>query len=72
MQLRKLHSTNEIVRRVGSLFDGTNIASRDQGHMDKAIVHSLNDDRVTVQWTWYERGKEKWMEEIQLDRVPSS
>jgi hypothetical protein len=40
--------------------------------MDKAIVHFFNDDHVTVQWTWYEKGKEKWMEEIQFDRLPPS
>ena len=44
--------------------DGTNMASRDKGHMDKAVYQFESDERFTSQWTWYQDGKESWMEEI--------
>jgi hypothetical protein len=44
--------------------DGTNIPTRDKGHMDKAIFRFEAPDRVTSRWTWYENGTEKWFEEI--------
>ena len=51
-----------------TFLDGGNLASRDRGHMDKAVFRFLEDGRVTTQWTWYQDGKEKWMEEIQMAR----
>ena len=48
--------------------DGTNMASRDKGHMDKAIFRFKSDDEFTSQWTWYQDGKESWMEEIRNTR----
>ena len=44
--------------------DGTNMADRDKGHMDKAVFRFESDERFTSQWTWYQDGKENWMEEI--------
>ena len=56
-------------RRVTFTFvDGTNLPSRDRGHMDKAVYHFEDDDRFTSRWTWYQDGKEKWMEEIRYRR----
>jgi len=49
--------------------DGTNLPSRDQGHMDKAIFRFVDDGSFSSQWTWYQDGKEKWMEEIQYRRL---
>jgi hypothetical protein len=54
-----------------TFLDGTNLPTRDSGHMDKVIVHFLEENHVTMQWTWYQDGKEKWMEEVQYDRLPS-
>ena len=50
--------------------DGTNLPTRDRGHMDKVIIRFQDDNHVTSQWTWYQAGKESWMEEIQLERIP--
>ena len=49
--------------------DGTNMASRDKGHMDKVVFIFKGDDEYTDQWTWYQDGQEKWMEEVVNVRV---
>jgi hypothetical protein len=49
--------------------DGGNIASRDKGHMDKALYRLIDQDHFASQWTWYEGGSERWMEEIVYERV---
>ena len=49
--------------------DATGIASRDEGHMDKAIFQLVDDDRFTSRWTWYEKGTESWLEEIEHQRT---
>jgi hypothetical protein len=51
-----------------TFLDATNLPSRDRGHMDKLVFRFIDDNHVTSQWTWYQNGKESWMEEIQLDR----
>jgi hypothetical protein len=52
-------------RRVVFTFrDGTNIPTRDKGHMDRAVFTFETPDRVTSRWSWYQDGEEKWMEEI--------
>jgi hypothetical protein len=53
-----------------TFLDGANIPTRDRGHMDKAIFRFIDDNRVTSRWTWYQDGKERWMEEIHLERQP--
>jgi hypothetical protein len=52
--------------------DGTNMASRDVGHMDKVVVQFEGPDRFRSQWTFYAKGKEQWMEEITYKRVHES
>ena len=52
-----------------TFLDGTNIPTRDRGHMDKAVFKFESPDRFTSQWTWYQNGKEQWMEEIEYTRV---
>jgi hypothetical protein len=37
--------------------DGTNLSSRDQGHMDKAIFHFIDEDHILSRWTWYQNGR---------------
>jgi len=51
-----------------TFLDGTNMPSRNRGHMDKAVFRFVDDNHVTSQWTWYQDGKESWMEEITLER----
>ncbi|MCI0348944.1 MAG: hypothetical protein L0Z53_05910 [Acidobacteriales bacterium] len=68
----KLTSASEDGRRVTFEFlDGTNLPSRDRGHMDKVVFTFPDDDNFTSQWTWYEKGKETWQEVIEHRRVRS-
>jgi hypothetical protein len=57
---------------VFTFVDGSNIPTRDRGHMDKAIFRFEGPDRMTSHWTWYQDGKEKWMEEIVQTRRPET
>ena len=49
--------------------DATNLPSRDKGHMDKHAMMFDGPDRLRTQWTWYQDGKESWMEEIEHRRA---
>ena len=49
--------------------DATGIRSRDEGHMDKMVLQFLGPDRYRSRWTWYSKGSERWMEEIDYTRV---
>jgi hypothetical protein len=49
--------------------DGTNLPDRDRGHMDKVVFQFIDDDHFSSQWTWYQNGEEKWMEEIKHERI---
>ena len=49
--------------------DGTNLPSRDTGHMDKAIFRFVDDAHYSSQWTFYQDGQESWMEEIVYERI---
>ena len=55
-----------------TFLDATNLPSRDNGHMDKAVYRFDGDDRFTTKWTWYQNGQERWVEEIAMTRVPSA
>lgn len=48
--------------------DGGNLPTRDRGHMDRVVYRFLDGNRVSSQWTWFQDGKEQWMEEILLER----
>ena len=50
--------------------DGANIPTRDRGHMDRAVFTFEAGDRVRSRWTWYQDGKERWLEEIVQTRKP--
>lgn len=52
-----------------TFLDSTNLASRDKGHMDRAVYKFADDGTYTTQWTWYQNGQERWMEEIKCTRV---
>jgi len=56
-------------RIVFTFLDGTNLPSRDRGHMDQAIFRFESPDCFTSRWTWYQNGKERWMEEIVCARI---
>jgi hypothetical protein len=58
-------------RRIEFTFvDGANLSDRNRGHMDRAVFRFLPDGRVSSRWTWYQNGQERWMEEIELVRIP--
>lgn len=49
--------------------DGVNLPDRSKGHMDSAYFEFRDDRTVVTKWTWYEDGKERWMEDIILARA---
>ena len=56
-------------RRIEFTFlDGTNLPTRNTGHMDRAVFEFHDHRRFTSRWTWYQDGQEKWMEEIVYTR----
>jgi hypothetical protein len=52
-----------------TFLDGLNLPSRELGHMDKLVLRFQDDDHYVAQWTWYQDGRESWMEEIHRTRV---
>jgi hypothetical protein len=54
---------------VFSFLDGTNLPSRETGHMDQVVLRFGDDDHFTSRWSWYEAGSEKWFEDIRYERV---
>lgn len=54
---------------VFTFLDGTNLPSRDAGHMDKAVYHFDAPDQFRSRWTWYQKGQETWFEDIRYTRV---
>lgn len=51
-----------------TFLDATNLPTRDHGHMDKVVYTFADDDHFTSRWTWFENGKERWMEEVTATR----
>jgi hypothetical protein len=47
-----------------AFLDGTNMRSRDDGHMDRAVFTIESPDRYRSRWTFFRNGQEQWMEEI--------
>lgn len=52
-----------------TFLDGLNLPTRNLGHMDKLVMRIQDDGRYSSQWTWYQDGRESWMEEIHNARV---
>jgi hypothetical protein len=52
-----------------TFLDGLNLPSRDLGHMDKLVMRFRDDDHYVAQWSWYQDGQERWMEEIHRTRL---
>ena len=55
-----------------SFLDATNLPSRDTGHMDSVKFRFRDENHYTEQWSWYQKGQEQWMEEIDMERLPDS
>jgi len=55
-----------------AFLDATNLPSHDTGHMDKVVYKFADDDHFTTQWTWFEHGREQWMEEVAAVRTGRS
>jgi predicted enzyme related to lactoylglutathione lyase len=49
--------------------DATNLAARDQGHMDEALLRFEGSDTFSSQWSFFQNGKTSWMEEIHYRRI---
>ena len=47
-----------------NFLDATNLASRASGHMHAVVIKFVDDTHFDEQWSWYENGKERWMETI--------
>ncbi|MGQ0721113.1 MAG: hypothetical protein ACT4PE_06000 [Candidatus Eiseniibacteriota bacterium] len=62
----------EVTELTFEFLDGTNLSTRDRGHMDKVVFRFLGTDEFTTRWTWYQDGKESWMEEIRCTRAPDA
>jgi len=55
-----------------SFLDATNLASPAAGHMHSVVMTFLDDNHFSEQWSWYENGKEQWMESVTNERVASA
>jgi hypothetical protein len=60
--------SDDLTKITFEFLDATNLKGRDQGHMDKVVFEFNGKDRFTSQWTWYQKGKESWMEKIEHRR----
>lgn len=49
--------------------DATGMQSRDTGHMEKVSMRLIDGDHRSERWTWYEKGEEKWLEDVDLTRT---
>jgi hypothetical protein len=47
---------------------GTNIPTRDVGHMDRVVVYFEDEDHFSSQWSWYANGKQILFETIRYER----
>lgn len=56
-------------RVVFRFVSGTNMQSRDIGHMDAVEFRFVDADHVRSRWSWYAKGQERWFEEVEQVRV---
>jgi hypothetical protein len=52
-----------------SFLDATNLASNSAGHMHSVVMTFSDDNHFSERWSWYQNGKEQWMESVQNERV---
>ena len=55
-----------------TFLDATNLAARDQGHMDSAVLRFEGPDSFSSSWSWYQAGETRWLEEIRYRRVDAA
>ena len=55
-----------------TFLDATGLASPNAGHMHSVVLTFVDDNHYTDQWSWYQGGKEEWMETVQNERVASA
>jgi hypothetical protein len=55
-----------------AFLDATNMASRTTGHMHAVTITFLDHNHFNEQWSWYENGREQWMETVHNERMPSA
>ena len=66
----RMTSTAEGGKEVTFTFlDATNLASRNQGHMDSVVFRFQDPDHYSSRWSFFKDGREDWMEEIHYERV---
>jgi len=58
-------ATKRVVFRYVS---GTNMKSRETGHMDSAVFEFVDESHVRSRWSWYASGKEQWFEDVEQVR----
>jgi len=51
------------------MFDVTNLASSEAGHMHKASFHFVDADHFTTAWTFRENGQDAFTEEFHFERA---
>jgi hypothetical protein len=49
-------------------FDATNLANPEDGHMDKLVLTFQDQDHITHDWTWLQKGQEN-LASFKLERV---
>jgi hypothetical protein len=54
-----------------SFLDATNLPSNSAGHMHSVVMTFSDDNHFSERWSWYQNGKEQWMETVQNERVTS-
>jgi hypothetical protein len=52
--------------------DATNMASRTTGHMHAVVITFVDHNHFNEQWSWYEDGKEQWMETVHNELIPAA
>jgi len=55
-----------------SFLDATNLVSNSAGHMHSVVMTFSGDNHFSERWSWYQNGKEQWMESVQNERVTPS
>lgn len=53
-----------------AFLDATNMPSRTTGHMHSVVITFVDDRHFNEQWSWYENGKEQWMETVHNELMP--
>ena len=66
-RMRSQKASMETKNIVFDLVDVTNLSTPDAGHMKKLVLNFVDQDHLTQEWTWTEKGKENTVV-IQFER----